>query len=53
MYDLGKIDIDLFRKMSECWMFYALPTARVIFTVEVPICSSGTQCSLYSAASLG
>ena len=50
---------------SECWMFYAILTARVIFTAktsldvfslsreEVPICSSRTQCPLYSAASLG
>ena len=67
--------------MSECWRFYVVPTARVIFSAntgfdvfslnqeqvwtfsvlgdqiyeiyEVPICSSGTQCPLYSAASLG
>ena len=67
--------------MSECWMFYAVSTARVIFTAktsfdifslsleqvwtfsvlddriyemhQVPICSSGTQCQFYSAASLG
>ena len=65
---------------SECWVFYAVPTARVIFTKKTSLdvfslsqeqvwtfsvlgdpiyemrclfCSSGTQCPLYCAASLG